>query len=83
MNDALKKVLEALGIADDGLIDEIKERAAGLPVEERVAAIEALIREKVSPEIDPAKLAATITGIARDVMTGVTEIDPDAWAGGV
>lgn len=84
MNEILRKMIEVLGISQEKAIAELKDFAAKHPDEaERAAAIEAFIRANASPAIDPATLAATIAGIAKDVASGQTGIDPDAWAGSV
>ena len=82
MEDALKKLLEALGIPQEKAVAALKELAIKHPDEaERAQAIEDLIREYATPALDPAALKATVAGIAADISSGQTGFDPDAWAG--
>lgn len=82
MNDALKKLLEAVGVAPEKATAELKEIALKYPEgAERAAAIEALIAGYAVPAL--ADLPNTIKGIAQDISSGMTGVDPDAWAGSV
>lgn len=82
MNDALKKLLEAVGVAPEKAIAELKELAAKYPEgAEREAAIEALITSYAVPALEG--LPNTVAGIAKDISSGMTGVDPDAWAGSI
>jgi hypothetical protein len=82
LNDALKKLLEAVGIAPEKAVAELKEIIVKFPEgSEREAAIEALIAGYAVPAL--ADLPNTLSGIAKDIATGTTGVDPEAWAGSV
>lgn len=80
MNEALRKLLEAVGVAPDGAIAELREIAVKFPEgAERVAAIEELLKSYAVPAL--ADLPNTVAGIAKDIGTQMTGVDPGAWSG--
>ena len=81
MNELVQQLVEALGIDVAQAGEELKEYQARYPDQaERIAAVEAFIRAHATPEVIAA-LPATVAGIAKDIATGQTGVDPGAWAG--
>ena len=82
MNELERKILEAFGIDVEGSAEKLKELMVKYPDQaERLAAVEDFIRAHASPEAI-ASIPETLAGIIKDVATGMTGRDPDAWAGG-
>jgi hypothetical protein len=81
MNELERKVLEAFGID----VEQAKEKLRDIMViypegAERLAVVEDFIRAYATPEAIAA-IPGTLAGIAKDVATGMTGRDPNAWAG--
>lgn len=79
----LAKFLGAIG-APEGLLDDVKvwlEKAkTEFPdAEQRITALTAKLQEILGPYLDPATTTATLAGIARDLVTGTTGVDQQAW----
>lgn len=83
--NALLKVLEAIGIAKEKAVEIAKDVAARNPDTAGQAAewIEAAVREHADPALDLSNLKETIAGIGKDLWSGSTGVDPEAWLGGV
>lgn len=83
--DALLKILESIGIAKEKAIEIAKDVAARNPDNAGQAAewIEARIREYADPALDLTHLKETLLGIGKDIWSGSTTVDPDAWLGSV
>ena len=82
MNEILRKIVELLGIPQEKALAELKALAVKYPDQaERAQAIEDYIRSYATPALDPVALQATLAGIAKDIASGQTGVDPDAWAG--
>ena len=82
MNDLVRKIMEAFGIDVEQATAELKDYEARYPNEaDRIAAVEEYIRTHATAEAI-ASIPATVAGIAKDVGTGRTGVDPQAWASG-
>jgi hypothetical protein len=80
VNEYLKKLMELLGLPQEEATAKLRELMITHPDEaERLAAIETLIRSYATPAIEA--LPNTVAGLIRDIATGQTGVDPDAWAG--
>lgn len=83
--DALLKILESIGIAKEKAVEIVKDVKARNPDTAGQAAdwIEAAVREHADPALDLTNLKATLTGIGKDLWSGSTGVDSEAWLGGV
>lgn len=89
----LFKFIEGLlsGLAVEGLqgrvLDWLNTKAEQYPdLKDRIKALSDFIAQTIteaSPELDPATMAATIKGIATDIVNGATGVDPKAYQGSV
>lgn len=65
----------------------LTEKGAEYPdIKDRADALAAYLHDtltQLAPELDPDKMRNTILGIARDIVSGDTGVDPGAWHGGV
>jgi len=43
----------------------------------------AWLKAHIDPNLDPAGLASTLAGLAKDIIAGSGPIDPQAWLGSV
>ena len=84
LNDFFVKLLSGWGIAVDAALAEAERIKGQFPdLAPRIDAFEAWLREKAGPALDPVKMAGTLRGVATDIMSGVSGVDPGAWRGSV
>ena len=61
----------------------LREKGAEYPdIKDRTDALEAYLKGTLiesTPNLDPARLANTIKGIASDIVNGTAGVDPDSW----
>jgi len=84
IDETLKRILAELGIAEAAAIAKLEEVIKNYPdIAGQVGALRDLLLSLASGTLDPAKIRNTLEGVAKDLLTGRTGVDPGAWTGSV
>lgn len=84
ISEGLEKIINGLGIARDNAEAEAKRLAELYPdAAEFESQFVAWLKNNADQALDPANLAGTLAGIARDIFAGVAGKDPRAHQGNV
>jgi len=81
---AIEKALAGLEIDRGAALAQAEKLKAEYPdAAAWLEQYEGWLTAQLAPALDPASLAATLHGIAQDILSGMTGADPQAWRGSV